>query len=155
MCSVFRWTMYNTAYTPKAVKREINPSHFCGNMHIRNKTYKSHLKTQRLWKTSPCFVSIRICYLYSSTVISLQLIYFLTQLWESYPDYRHFLPPVFTAMPGMAALFTQARSSKLQIPHPHGICIMGYKSQGFLGEWFFPIQTEIKIIVHKLCNAVR
>ncbi len=62
----------------------------------------------------------------------------------SYPDYRHFLPPPFTAMPGMAAVFTQAWSGKLQIPHPHGICIMGYKGQGFLGEKFILIQTHQK-----------
>lgn len=48
-------------------------------------------------------------------------------------------------MSGIAALFTQARSSKLQIPHPHGICIMGYKGQEFLGEGLL-IQKEKKML---------
>lgn len=61
---------------------------------------------------------------------------------EVTPINGHFLPPPFAAMPGMAAVFTQARSGKLRIPHPHGICITGRKGQGFLGEQFFLIETE-------------
>lgn len=45
-----------------------------------------------------------------------------------------FLPPAFAAVPGMAAVFTQARSSKLWIPHPHDMCITGHGGHGFLGE---------------------
>lgn len=40
-------------------------------------------------------------------------------------------------MPGMAALFTQARSSKLLIPHPHGICIMGLQGPSVPGRAVF------------------
>lgn len=152
--------MYNTAYTPKAVKREINPPHFCGNVKICTSEIKhiNHNSKPKVYEKPLPFLCLS-GYATSIHLLSSPSNWFTSWLsygkqW-SYPDYRHFLPPVFTAMPGMAALFTQARSSKLQIPHPHGICIMGYKSQGFLGEWFFPIQTEIKIIVHKLCNAVR
>lgn len=61
---------------------------------------------------------------------------------EVTPINGHFLPPPFAAMPGMAAVFTQARSGKLWIPHPHGICITGCKGQGFLGEQFLLIETE-------------
>lgn len=63
------------------------------------------------------------------------------------PDCGHFLPPPFTAMPGMAAVFTQARSGKLRIPHPHGMCITGREKKraaGFLGECFFLLEKKAK-----------
>lgn len=71
-----------------------------------------------------------------------------------YPDYRRFLPPLFTAMPGITALFTQARSGKLWIPHPHGTCIMGYRGQGFLGE-FSLTQTWKNVMFNKQHRAVK
>lgn len=71
-----------------------------------------------------------------------------------YPDYRRFLPPLFTAMPGIAALFTQARSGKLWIPHPHGTCIMGYRGQGFLGE-FSLTQTWKNVMFNEQHHAVK
>lgn len=51
------------------------------------------------------------------------------------PDYRHFLPAPYAAMPGMAALFTQARSKSSPDPTPtwhlhHGV----QRPRAFLGE---------------------
>lgn len=48
--------------------------------------------------------------------------------------YRRFLPAAFAAVPGMAAVFTQARSGKLWIPHPHDMCITGHQGQGVPGR---------------------
>lgn len=77
----------------------------------------------------------------------------------SHSDYRHFLPSPFTAMPGMAAVFTQARSCKVQIPHPHGTCVEGRKGQGFLGEYVLTNrQRKIYSVgrnMRRLCNRIK
>lgn len=158
MCSVvFKWTSYNAAYTLKAAQDKMKvTSHKytfqqkCGiqvwhkillKMHIRSKLW--YITLSCIWMQSRKLKAHQRSLPFSIYACSVHRLsspcnWFTSWLsygkqW-SYPDYRHFLPPPFTAMPGMAAVFTQAWSGKLQIPHPHGICIMGYKGQGFLGE---------------------
>lgn len=73
-----------------------------------------------------------------------------------YPDYRHFLPPPFRAVPGITALFAQAWSIKLWIPHPHGTCMhQGSRRSWVPGRVLLNPDRNKNIIPHERHYVVR